>query len=262
MGSPSQTLSTSGKNEGNGLVDEDRVGQAHVADGIEEADHRGEPHEARGTDARGNGACGAPPCPPRAEPGQQDQKAHRVSEEDHHGRRQLAGGRLDRRTHAREEQRGQEHEDGAPTEVLGRGASRHARIIRAQAPAPASAAGFACALARGTLRPMFVRRSEAVVEHPEPGVTRQVLGNDSELMMVRVTFVKGRRGLPPPPPAPPGELRRAGRLRGPGGRRRPQVLREGDCYFVPPDVPHGVTALEDAALVDVFAPARLDFLSR
>ena len=36
---------------------------------------------------------------------------------------------------------------------------------------------------------MFVLRSEAPVEQIERGVTRQVLGHDHGLMMVRVEFV-------------------------------------------------------------------------
>jgi quercetin dioxygenase-like cupin family protein len=40
------------------------------------------------------------------------------------------------------------------------------------------------------------------------------------------------------------------------------TLRKGDCFFVHPDVPHGVKALEAGALIDVFTPAREDFLPR
>jgi len=40
-----------------------------------------------------------------------------------------------------------------------------------------------------------------------------------------------------------------------------RVLSAGDCFIVPPDVPHGAVALEDGALVDVFTPPREDFLA-
>jgi quercetin dioxygenase-like cupin family protein len=43
-----------------------------------------------------------------------------------------------------------------------------------------------------------------------------------------------------------------------GGARR--TLEAGDGFFVPPEVEHGVTALERGSLIDVFAPAREDFL--
>jgi quercetin dioxygenase-like cupin family protein len=41
-----------------------------------------------------------------------------------------------------------------------------------------------------------------------------------------------------------------------------QVLKGGDCYFIPPDIPHGVVALEPSSLLDIFTPAREDFLAR
>jgi unsaturated pyranuronate lyase len=34
----------------------------------------------------------------------------------------------------------------------------------------------------------------------------------------------------------------------------------GDCWFAPPDPPHGAVALEDGALIDVFTSTRTDFL--
>ncbi len=39
-----------------------------------------------------------------------------------------------------------------------------------------------------------------------------------------------------------------------------KILEQGDCFFVAPDLVHGVVALEDGCLVDVFTPARKDFL--
>jgi quercetin dioxygenase-like cupin family protein len=41
---------------------------------------------------------------------------------------------------------------------------------------------------------MLVRGGEAAVEIPEPGITRQVLGHDPTLMMVRVRFEAGAVG--------------------------------------------------------------------
>jgi len=43
-----------------------------------------------------------------------------------------------------------------------------------------------------------------------------------------------------------------------GGER--ETLGTGDCFFAQADVPHGVRALEAGTLVDVFTPAREDFL--
>ena len=38
------------------------------------------------------------------------------------------------------------------------------------------------------------------------------------------------------------------------------IVTAGDCFFVAPNVLHGAIALEDGVLIDVFAPARLEFV--
>ena len=39
-----------------------------------------------------------------------------------------------------------------------------------------------------------------------------------------------------------------------------KVVKKGDSVYMPSNVEHGVTALEDGKLVDVFNPMRQDFL--
>ena len=41
---------------------------------------------------------------------------------------------------------------------------------------------------------------------------------------------------------------------------RDVVLRAGESLAIPSNVPHGVVALEDTIVVDVFSPAREDWL--
>ena len=43
-----------------------------------------------------------------------------------------------------------------------------------------------------------------------------------------------------------------------GGETR--LVAKGDSILIPPDALHGVEALEEAVLVDVFTPARADFV--
>nr|MDO5515952.1 cupin domain-containing protein [Clostridium sp.] len=38
------------------------------------------------------------------------------------------------------------------------------------------------------------------------------------------------------------------------------ILKEGDTYYTAPDEEHGVLALEDGVLLDIFTPERKDFL--
>ena len=39
-----------------------------------------------------------------------------------------------------------------------------------------------------------------------------------------------------------------------------KVLVTGDSYYVEPDVVHGVVALEETMLLDIFTPMRKDFV--
>jgi quercetin dioxygenase-like cupin family protein len=106
---------------------------------------------------------------------------------------------------------------------------------------------------------MFVYGNRTGVERVDEGVERQVLGFDDHLMLVRVTFAKGAVGyLHQHPHRQVTYVERGTFETTIDGRTA--VLGAGDCYFVPPNHEHGVVALEDGALIDVFAPAREDFV--
>jgi quercetin dioxygenase-like cupin family protein len=106
---------------------------------------------------------------------------------------------------------------------------------------------------------MFVNATDARVETVDAGVTRQVLGHDPQLMMVRVAFEKGAVGSMHSHPHRQVTFVERGSFEVTIAGEQ-AVLRSGDCFFVPPDAAHGVVALEAGALVDVFTPAREDFL--
>lgn len=105
---------------------------------------------------------------------------------------------------------------------------------------------------------MIVRSPEAPVEQVEPGVTRQVLGHDDELMMVRVTFAAGAVGVLHAHRHRQVSYVERGRFRVTVDGHTVEI-HAGDSFFVPPDTPHGAVALEDGVLIDVFTPAREDF---
>ena len=91
------------------------------------------------------------------------------------------------------------------------------------------------------------------------GIERKILGHDDEVMMVLVRFKKGGIG------SLHHHVHRQVSYIAEGSFEvtidgEMKVLKTGDCYFVAPDLVHGVLALEDGMLVDVFAPARKDFL--
>ena len=107
---------------------------------------------------------------------------------------------------------------------------------------------------------MIVRGHEAPTEPAEPGVTRQVLGHDPDLMMVRVTFEQGAVGYTHSHPHRQVTYVERGRFRFTLNAMEAEGAA-GDCWFVPPGEPHGAVALEAGALIDVFTPARADFLT-
>jgi quercetin dioxygenase-like cupin family protein len=39
-----------------------------------------------------------------------------------------------------------------------------------------------------------------------------------------------------------------------------KTLKAGDSFYIPPNVPHGATAIEAGLLIDVFSPMREDFV--
>lgn len=91
------------------------------------------------------------------------------------------------------------------------------------------------------------------------GIRRQILGHDAALMMVAVEFQPGAIGSVHHHPHRQITYVAEGRFEVMiGGEQR--VLCKGDCFFATPNVEHGVRALDAGTLIDVFAPAREDFL--
>ena len=92
-----------------------------------------------------------------------------------------------------------------------------------------------------------------------PGVTRKILGYDHELMLVCAKFEQGAIGPLHHHPHRQVTYVASGRFEVEIGGSK-QTLETGDSFFVAPDLVHGAVALEPGVLVDVFAPAREDFL--
>jgi quercetin dioxygenase-like cupin family protein len=91
------------------------------------------------------------------------------------------------------------------------------------------------------------------------GISRQILGYNHELMVVKVWFESGSEGY----------LHK---------HRHSQVtyivsgefdvniggvikrMAGGDCYFIPPNIEHGAICTKAGILIDTFSPKRDDFL--
>ena len=106
----------------------------------------------------------------------------------------------------------------------------------------------------------FVHGDSSVWEEMAKGVQRKILGHDPSLMMMHVHFAKGSVGYVHRHPHRQVTFIERGRFEVQVGDRK-EILVSGDCYFIPPDVVHGVVALEEGSLVDVFTPAREDILA-
>ncbi|GAB3022063.1 cupin domain-containing protein [Niabella terrae] len=91
------------------------------------------------------------------------------------------------------------------------------------------------------------------------GVSRQLLGHDDSLMMVKVRFDTGAEGALHHHPHIQVSYVESGAFELRIGAET-RLLQAGDGYFVPPDIPHGCVCRQAGVLVDVFTPARQDFL--
>jgi unsaturated pyranuronate lyase len=106
----------------------------------------------------------------------------------------------------------------------------------------------------------FVTTADAPWVETGPGMRRQILGHGSDVMMVRVDFEDNAFGPLHHHPHRQVTWVAAGCFEvSVGGEKR--TLRTGDSFFAAKDVEHSVLALEAGTLIDVFTPAREDFLA-
>ena len=96
-------------------------------------------------------------------------------------------------------------------------------------------------------------------ENPGPGITRQIMGYDEHLMMVKVKFEQGAIGTLHQHPHTQSTYIASGCFEVTIGDKK-QILEAGDGYYVAPDEFHGCVCLEEGILIDTFSPVRADFL--
>jgi quercetin dioxygenase-like cupin family protein len=91
------------------------------------------------------------------------------------------------------------------------------------------------------------------------GVSRQIVGYDEDLMLVKVKFIKGAVGSVHKHFHSQTSLVSSGTFEvSIKGEKR--ILHTGDGFYVEPNVLHGVVCLREGMLIDTFNPARKDFL--
>lgn len=106
---------------------------------------------------------------------------------------------------------------------------------------------------------MYTRNKDIAVTELGGGVSRKILSHAPNLMTVELHFDKGAVGAPHSHPHEQIGYIIKGRLEYTEAGET-TILQTGDTYYVAPDVVHGVVALEDTWLLDIFTPEREDFL--
>lgn len=108
---------------------------------------------------------------------------------------------------------------------------------------------------------MIVKSETIPFQDLDDKVSRRVLHVGDELMMVEFRFKQGGVGAvhSHTDHEQVGYIVR-GRFEVTVGEEI-KIIGPGDSYFAAKNVPHGVVALEDGAIVDSFTPLRRDFLS-
>jgi quercetin dioxygenase-like cupin family protein len=105
----------------------------------------------------------------------------------------------------------------------------------------------------------FVLKAETPVVDLGSGVSRQILGYNKDLMMVKVIFKKGAIGVVHSHVHTQTTYCASGEFDfNVGGETR--IVREGDVLYIPSEMLHGVVCLEAGVLIDTFNPVREDFL--
>lgn len=107
---------------------------------------------------------------------------------------------------------------------------------------------------------MIIQNQNLIPKQLEDKVSRKILGMGGSLMMVEVTFKKGGVGEVH---AHEGHEQVSYIVKGSFevtvGTEK-QLVTAGDSFYAGLNVPHGVIALEDSVILDVFTPIREDFL--
>ena len=108
---------------------------------------------------------------------------------------------------------------------------------------------------------IFLLEDQLIEEYAGEGISRIIMGYDSDLMMVRVKFEPGISVEPHHHVHSQSSLISKGSFKVTiGGDTR--LLKEGDGFYVPPDIEHSVISLEESEIIDAFSPCREDFLKK
>lgn len=110
-----------------------------------------------------------------------------------------------------------------------------------------------------TTRKGLLSQDEIEWENVATGIRRKILSYDENLMIAVSEFKKEAVGYIHNHPHRQITYITHGKFEVQIENEK-KILKEGDSFLIDPSLSHGVIALEDSVLVDVFAPYREDFL--
>ncbi|SDS66019.1 cupin domain-containing protein [Gramella sp. MAR_2010_147] len=105
----------------------------------------------------------------------------------------------------------------------------------------------------------FFKEAEAKWELAGEGISRQITGYNTQLMVVKVKFETGAVGYEHDHFHSQGTVVASGKFKITIDGKS-EILETGDGFFVPPNAKHGAECLDAGMLIDVFNPVREDFL--
>jgi quercetin dioxygenase-like cupin family protein len=104
-----------------------------------------------------------------------------------------------------------------------------------------------------------IKNAQVELEEVAPGMTRQIMGYDSDIMLVVVNFKRGAIGYEHKHHHQQVSYVVSGKFEV-TIEDKMQVLEKGDAFVVPSNALHGAVCIEDGVLIDTFSPLREDFL--
>lgn len=108
---------------------------------------------------------------------------------------------------------------------------------------------------------VFMYENDMEWEPAGEGVTRQIVGYNEDIMMVKVKFEKGGVGTAHTHKHTQVTYVVSGAFEFTIGDEK-KVVKAGDALYMEPNVMHGCVCLEPGLLIDCFNPYRDDFLKK
>jgi len=105
----------------------------------------------------------------------------------------------------------------------------------------------------------FIKNADVPVDKIDDKLSRQIMGYDTDLMLVRVFFKAGGIGPEHKHPHQQVTYVEKGKFEVTIAGKT-ELLVEGDAFVVPIEALHGAVCKEDGILIDTFSPRREDFL--